>query len=894
MDKRNTSIKNIIIIVFITFMVSTAGAIGYIVYSGWLASADETIAKMAKDMNNEIFKEVDAFLNVPLKINEANQFLIKNGILDINNEAERENLFVGVLKTQSEDVYSFSYGTETGEYYGARRNKNNVIEIMKNNAYTNGESWYYSVKYDLTSGDLAVKAGKFDPRTRAWYQAAKAAKKPEFSPIYKHFVMNDLTVSSAYPIYNREGKLQGVLGTHIILSKIDEYLKGIVKEKNAYAVIIEKNSEELVSNSLGMANFKTLHDGSIKRFTIEDINNKDIMQAYENYQNTNASNFNVKNEKDRLYVNLNEYNNEGLDWLVITAIPESLFMSDILVNMKLTLILTMLAILLSIAIYFKLTNKLLKPIDRLIDTSERFSAGDLTPRVEIVRNDEIGRLSTSFNKMADTMNLLVNNLEVKVKERTLEIEKTLNALKENKDELRLILDSAAEGIYGIDNNGNCTFCNTSCLVILGYRNQDELIGKNMHLLIHHTRRDGNPMPKEECKVYQAFNTGRGTHVVDEVFWKHDGTSFEAEYYSYPQFKGGEIVGSVVTFMDITERKKNEENIKYLSSHDSLTGLYNRMYFDCKLKEIDNKKNLPISIIFGDVNGLKLTNDIFGHTAGDTLLNKSAEILKKVCRAKDIVARVGGDEFVILMINTEAREAKQVISSIKKEFYKEKIIAIKGSMAVGCDTKASTDINIERTMENAENKMYKDKTLNRKTVNSDMIKTIIETLHERSPEQARHSKAVCEICRNIGRKMDLSEAEIMKLQTAGYLHDIGKIVLDERLLNKNGVFNEEEKRENQQHSMIGYRILNSFESTMDIAEAILAHHESWDGSGYPKGLKGEEIPKLARIIAVAENYDAMLNDPNNNTTMSKEEVISEIKNKSGVKFDPEIVRVMADI
>lgn len=874
-------------------MVTTAGVIGYIVYSGWLSSSDETIAKMAKDMNNEIFNQVDSFLNVPLKVNEANQFLIKNGILDINNEVERESLFVGVLRTQSEDVYSFSYGTETGEYYGARRNENNAIEIMKNNSTTNGNSWYYSIKNDLTAGDLVVKAGKFDPRTRDWYQAAKEAQKPTFSPIYKHFIMNDLTVSAAYPIYNKEGNLQGVLGTHIILSKIDDYLKGIVKEKNAYAVIIEKNSGELIANSLGMQNFKTLQDGSIKRFTIEEINNKAIIQAYENYKMTKESNFNTRNEKDRLYMHLTEYNNEGLDWLVITAIPESLFMSDILGNMKLTLMLIILALLLSIAIYFKLTNKFLKPIDSLIDTSERFSSGDLTQRVKIIRNDEIGRLSTSFNKMADTMNLLVNNLEVKVRERTLEIEETLIALKENKDDLRLILDSAAEGIYGIDNNGHCTFCNASCLDMLGYRHQDELIGKNMHLLIHHTRGDGIPIPKEECKVYQAFNTGKGTHVVDEVFWKYDGTSFEVEYYSYPQYKGGKIVGSVVTFMDITERKKNEENIKYLSSHDSLTGLYNRMYFDYKLQEIDNKKNLPISIIFGDVNGLKLTNDIFGHSAGDTLLKKSAEILKKVCREEDIVARVGGDEFVILMINTDAREAKKVITRIKKEFSKEKIIAIKGSMSVGYDTKISIDIDIERTMENAENKMYNEKTLNRKIINSDMVKTIIETLHEKNPEQKRHSIAVSEICQNIGRRMDLSEAEIMKLQKAGFLHDIGKIVLDEHILNKNGVLNAEEKREKQQHSVVGYRILNSFEDTLDIAEAILAHHENWDGSGYPKGLKGEEIPKLARILAVAENYDAMMNDSINNV-MSKEEVIKEINNKSGVKFDPEIVRITAAI
>ena len=111
------------------------------------------------------------------------------------------------------------------------------------------------------------------------------------------------------------------------------------------------------------------------------------------------------------------------------------------------------------------------------------------------------------------------------------------------------------------------------------------------------------------------------HAKDEVFWRADGTSFAAEYYSYPQLKDGKVIGAVVTFMDITERKKAEEKIRYISFHDSLTGLYNRTFFEEELKRLDTERNLPISIIMGDMNGLKLTNDIFGHTAGDMLLKK---------------------------------------------------------------------------------------------------------------------------------------------------------------------------------------------------------------------------------------------------------------------------------
>ena len=585
------------------------------------------------------------------------------------------------------------------------------------------------------------------------------------------------------------------------------------------------------------------------------------------------------------------------NWMssVDDAALQSFLTVGVMENLQITLFLTILAITLSIIIFFLIINKYLKPIDNLIETTEKLSLGDLTQRVKVVRNDEIGRISKSFNKMADTNSMLVNNLETKVKERTLQLEETNNVLKENKDQLRLILDSTAEGIYGMDTNGICTFCNASALKILGYnhQDQDQVVGKNMHLLIHHSYKDGTPMPLDQCKILQAFEVRKGTHVDDEVFWRADGTSFDVDYYSYPQYKNGEIIGAVVTFRDNTERKKTEEHIRYLSYHDSLTGLYNRMYFEEEIKKLDTKNNLPISIIFGDVNGLKLTNDIFGHTAGDVLLKKTAEIMIKVCREEDIVARVGGDEFSIILPNTGANKAAEIVAKIKSELSKEHIVAIKGSISMGYDTKLTPDQNIVRTMENAENGMYKDKMLNRKNVNSEMVQTIIETLHNKIPQEKQHSLNVSEICQNIGIALEMPENEVRKLKEAGYLHDIGKIVLDESIINNEGAKTEKEKLEIQQHPVVGYRILNLFDETLDLAEGILNHHENWDGTGFPKGLKGEEIPKIARIIKVAENYDAMTNSSEQDS-MSKEEALQEIKSKSSIKFDPQIAEIFISI
>lgn len=352
-------------------------------------------------------------------------------------------------------------------------------------------------------------------------------------------------------------------------------------------------------------------------------------------------------------------------------------------------------------------------------------------------------------------------------------------------------------------------------------------------------------------------------------------------------------GVVLVFRDVTEKREQRDKIEYLSFHDSLTGLYNRMFFEAELKRLDTERNLPISIIFGDMNGLKLTNDIFGHDAGDQLLIKVAKVFKAVCRADDIVARVGGDEFTILLPKTNDDEAKNIISRIKEQFSKEKVEAIKGSISMGCDTKYNIDGDLTLIMNNAEKNMYFEKTLHRESYKDITIKSIIDTLYGNSPREKEHSENVSLICENIGKAMGMQEDEIRKLKEAGYLHDIGKIVLSDKILNKEEGLTDQEQHEMKQHPIVGYRILNSFDGTMDLAETILAHHENWDGSGYPKGLKGEEIPMLSRIISLAESYDEMTNKYGNNP-LSIDEAVKELKKLSSKKFDPNIVEIFADV
>lgn len=500
-----------------------------------------------------------------------------------------------------------------------------------------------------------------------------------------------------------------------------------------------------------------------------------------------------------------------------------------------------------------------------------------------------------FNILGASLSLvfMISYYEKSRKEARNGLEKLNQQLNNNQNELRLILDSAAEAIYGIDLNGNCTFCNKSCIQMLGYSDQSELIGKNMHRQIHHTHRNGIPIPIDECRIFKAFINSEGSNVDDEVFWRADGTAFDVEYSSYPQIRNGESIGAVVTFMDISKRKQKEAEIEYLNSYDILTGLYNRRCFEENRSRMDNIDNLPLSVIFADINGLKMTNDIFGHTAGDELIKKSSDILKQVCRQNDVIARVGGDEFIILLPKTTGENAQRILTRIQSEFSGAHIQAIKCSISLGLDTKRSPGQSLDEIMANAENAMYKDKTMNRKSINKDIIDTIIDTLHTKSPREKEHSAAVSESCSEIGMAMHLPETDVSKLSRAGYLHDIGKIVLDERILAKD-TFSGEELEKMQQHTVMGYRILNLFDDTLDLAEYVYSHHERWDGTGYPRGLKGGQIPLLSRMISVVETYDRVLNRGEYPLKDRKPAALDVIKNGAGTQFDPNITELFVQM
>ncbi|WP_349947664.1 diguanylate cyclase [Lacrimispora sp. BS-2] len=866
------SIQNVTIVTFICLFLLSIVTIERLVLNNWQSSIIRETAGMSEKMNHDTIEKVNLFFRVPVTANELGKKLIENNTINFTDEKSRNSFFLGILNSYEKEIYSFAYASVDGEYYGALRNKKGELELIKN-------------------------TGAFDPRQQEWYQAAEKEGEPVFSPVYKDFIVNDLAVSVSCPVYDEEGKLKGVLGSHILLSDMGDYLKNETAGSGGYVSVIEEDTRYLIANSMGENNYSITGDGSLKRSTIDDLSLPAVKNSYEKYLKSHEAEFSLKMGDVDWYGNVQEYRETGLDWIIISVIPGRLLTAELNRNIGVSAELAFIAGLLSIGIFSLIIQRLYKPINGLLTIAENISAGNLEQRVKIVRNDEIGRISHVFNRLADNLLDMVKHLESIVEMRTMELNKANEILKENQSQLHLILDTAAEAIFGTDLNGRCTFCNKSCLRLLGYTEPEELLGIDMWSALGcKGQAEGTSLNGKQ--FFADFLSPDKAGVEKTGLLKRaDGTCFDAEYRALPQLREGRHVGYVITFADITERKKGEEKIRFLSYHDPLTGLVNRRCFEKEMKQADTQQNHPVSLIFLDLNGLKLINDTFGHTDGDEFIVKVAQVLKNNCRERDVAARIGGDEFTVLLPRTSREEAETIAARIKDQVAGEKVNMVSCSVAVGIAAKVRHWQKIEQILEAAENEMYKEKSISSINFGIHAINGIITSLHMKSPWEKKHSEEVSKLCEKIGTAMGLPETDIKKLRDGAYLHDIGKITLSESILEKTPEqLNEVENEMIRQHPAIGYRILNLSQETLDLANGVYGHHECWDGSGYPKGLKGEEIPLNSRILAVAEVYERILNREKDRR-VGKKKALQAISMGSGQKYDPAIaelfIRIMKD-
>ncbi len=453
--------------------------------------------------------------------------------------------------------------------------------------------------------------------------------------------------------------------------------------------------------------------------------------------------------------------------------------------------------------------------------------------------------------------------------------------------------SIGNGVMMVDVDGNIDMLNRVAENLTGWCFADARGRHYTDVLTLSNEQLGKPIEDPIQLVLQSEE--HHTLSNHAILTSKDGSRYALEDSAAPiRDDIGQMLGVVLVFRDITEKKQRQQEIQYLSFHDSLTGLYNRRFFEVEMQRLDTPRNLPIAVIMGDVNNLKLTNDIFGHDFGDALLKKLAIALKRVCRADEIIARWGGDEFVLLLPQIGNQEAERIVDRIKEEFAKEQVMGIQGSISMGFHVKQAPNEDIRTVFHEAEGQMYAVKSLEHEQIQQVAMDAIIHSLNSLTIGEREHAARVSELCTALGRALNLPEAEIRRLSDAGYLHDIGKIVLQPELLDKRPPLSSKERQEFRRHPLVGHRILSLFDPTQMLSESVLTHHESWDGSGYPKGLSGENIPLMGRIIAVAENYDRLINHPNDDHVLSPREALERIRALGGKKFDPKLVELFIGI
>ena len=305
-----------------------------------------------------------------------------------------------------------------------------------------------------------------------------------------------------------------------------------------------------------------------------------------------------------------------------------------------------------------------------------------------------------------------------------------------------------------------------------------------------------------------------------------------------------------------EKEKKEKEIGFLSYHDQLTGLYNRRFFEEQIKKLDNPRNLPLTIIMGDVNGLKLINDVFGHLAGDQLLRMIGDIISSSIRGNDTAARWGGDEFIILLPTSGEDAANILIDRIQKKIKETSFEYGKLSISFGSDTKKEGHENIDKIFIAAEKLMYQNKLIEGDGVRGQTINTIMNTLFEKNIETKEHSLRVSIFATSIAKEMNLSKTNIDDIKAMAMIHDIGNIIIDLHILDKPGTLTVEERKIIEQHPLSGSKILNASHKHTRLVAGVLNHHERIDGKGYPNGISGDQIPIESKIIAVADSFDAM--------------------------------------
>ncbi|MDO9630101.1 MAG: diguanylate cyclase [Acholeplasmataceae bacterium] len=717
-------------------------------------------------------------------------------------------------------------------------------------------SIYYLTKDNqMTNSSGFVPPPTIDFRERIWYISALASEGVAFSPVFLNVSQDKMIVTISKAIYNDSNELMGVIASDIDIQTIQEFVSNKKIGTTGYAFLIDQNNH-IIAHPKYNTDILELVTSETLVYGLSHLDATDI-----------TSNFEIDGVKGVLAFNPIINNS----YMIYLFIPNNEFNTSTLILFSIFLVLSIIMLTIGTLLIFLNQKYIFNPFNLLVEDIDKIDmTKDLKYRVSVENKKGFTEIRKVLNDVLDTT---THYFELN--------QKAHRELLYENQRVMLLIDSTADIIFEIDKEKKYVSVFGKGIQKIKHT-PDQYIGKSV---LEAFGEEG----LERDLAYDKALQGESS-IYD---WKIeiDGEIFYFESSISPIYdEDDNIVGAVGISRDITEPTKRQEEIDFINCHDYLTGLFNRRYYAKVLEKYDKPEYFPLGIMNFDLNGLKILNDAYGHLYGDLALKQVGEVLLSSFAKEDIVSRIGGDEFAAIIPNTTFEKVEAIKNKIRSQISLITVENINLSMAIGFDLKYDEQANIQDIIKFAENKMYRHKLSEGMSVRNNAIRAIHKTLTEKYKEERIHSERVSALCKALGIKLGIKDEDLNELVMAGMYHDIGKISIPDAILDKPGKLTKDEYDIMKTHTESGYQILKAADEYSNLAEYALSHHEHWNGSGYPRGLVGTNIPLYARIITICDAFEAMTSDRVYRKKMDKKHAVQEIIKCSGAQFDPRLAQV----